>query len=375
MNPRTGNALKIGDRWYGRASWTETKPDGTKVRRFRKRAATPNTKGAALEEAKRLVAEVDRDIDHAASGTPRTIHALLSYFKARYVHPPEYHQGKRVSGYASHEAFSSHISTLLRLIPDKPLALFGAEDCRQAKLIIVRDKSKKGKGKGKPRPRSTANVHRIIAVLRRVLAKAEELQLITRNPFPKGLIRPANENHRTRILSSSEEARLLSFCVDERAHLRPIVIALLDTGMRHGELKNRKRRDFDFDAQEIRVYATKTEEPRVVPMSDRLRDEMQAWGDDDLHDDFHPFQIRITRAWAHVKSSAKISDLRIHDLRHTAATRMIEGGMELAEVARILGHRDIRTTYRYVNMHAGTVSKAKAIINAANEDRESLSVN
>lgn len=38
-----------------------------------------------------------------------------------------------------------------------------------------------------------------------------------------------------------------------------------------------------------------------------------------------------------MKTLASITDLRFHDLRHTAATRMIEGGMEVAEVAPILG--------------------------------------
>jgi integrase len=44
---------------------------------------------------------------------------------------------------------------------------------------------------------------------------------------------------------------------------------------------------------------------------------------------------------------AEIQGLRFHDLRHTAATRMVEGGASIVAVSRILGHSDIRITMRY----------------------------
>lgn len=377
MNERTGDVFKEGARWYGRVSWTETRPDGSKARRFRRRAAKPrNRRSDAMETARKLVDELERELSNAGP-VPLSLHALLDYYESKYVHAPEYHHGKRQSGYASWRSTRSLIKTLKRIIPNKSLARFTAEDCRQAKLAILRDPVRQGTKweKRKAKARSIANVDRLLAILRRVLKKGEELRFLDRNPFPKDIIKPSHEVQRTRILSGSEEALLLASCAGERIHLRPIIIALIDTGMRVGELQKRTRADFDFDAQEIAVYATKTEEPRIVPMSDRLKAIMLEWGDDELRDDFRPFDIGIRRAWHTLKKVSGISDLRLHDLRHTFATRQIGGGMELAELARILGHKDIRTTYRYVNPHAGTVAKAKAIVNAANESRADLSVN
>ena len=49
-------------------------------------------------------------------------------------------------------------------------------------------------------------------------------------------------------------------------------------------------------------------------------------------------------------SRAKIYGLRFHDLRHTAATRMIEGRASIVAVSKALGHSDIKTTMRYTHI-------------------------
>lgn len=46
---------------------------------------------------------------------------------------------------------------------------------------------------------------------------------------------------------------------------------------------------------------------------------------------------------------ANINGLRFHDLRHTAATRMVESGVSIVVVSRILGHADLKTTMRYAH--------------------------
>jgi integrase len=63
----------------------------------------------------------------------------------------------------------------------------------------------------------------------------------------------------------------------------------------------------------------------------------------------HPDRPRkdVTRLWYAVRYAAGIEDARLHDLRHTAASRMLQAGAHLAEVGRVLGHRSARTTERY----------------------------
>ena len=46
---------------------------------------------------------------------------------------------------------------------------------------------------------------------------------------------------------------------------------------------------------------------------------------------------------------AGLKNLRFHDLRHTAATRMVESGVNIVSISKILGHSDIKTTMRYAH--------------------------
>jgi site-specific recombinase XerD len=65
--------------------------------------------------------------------------------------------------------------------------------------------------------------------------------------------------------------------------------------------------------------------------------------------------------------NAGLSDCKIHTLRHTHATRLIQNGMSVYEVKEILGHSDIKTTMRYAQLESLQVaSKARDVINRLN---------
>jgi integrase len=74
----------------------------------------------------------------------------------------------------------------------------------------------------------------------------------------------------------------------------------------------------------------------------------------------------VKRSFMSARKIAGLSDVRFHDLRHTAATRLIQGHLPLQEVGRVLGHSQNSTTYRYVNANAETVQRAAAIMDALN---------
>ncbi|MCZ6554921.1 MAG: site-specific integrase [Candidatus Dadabacteria bacterium] len=57
----------------------------------------------------------------------------------------------------------------------------------------------------------------------------------------------------------------------------------------------------------------------------------------------------IKGSYERLCKKAGISGLRFHDLRHTAATRMIEAGASIVAVSKILGHSDIKMTMRYTH--------------------------
>jgi integrase len=66
------------------------------------------------------------------------------------------------------------------------------------------------------------------------------------------------------------------------------------------------------------------------------------------------------------KKKAGLPDVRLHDLRHTHATRLVGAQMPLAEVGRVLGHTQPSTTFRYVNINADTARRAADLLNTFN---------
>ena len=58
---------------------------------------------------------------------------------------------------------------------------------------------------------------------------------------------------------------------------------------------------------------------------------------------------KVQRAFKKVLSRAAITDFHFHDLRHTFATRLVRGGVDLYVVQRLMGHKSIKTTERYAH--------------------------
>lgn len=62
--------------------------------------------------------------------------------------------------------------------------------------------------------------------------------------------------------------------------------------------------------------------------------------------------VTAKTAWTGARRRADVVDLRWHDLRHTAASRMVAAGADISEVKDILRHENIATTSRYVHTSA-----------------------
>ncbi len=76
----------------------------------------------------------------------------------------------------------------------------------------------------------------------------------------------------------------------------------------------------------------------------------------------------VKRSFTAARSDAGLNDVRFHDLRHTAATRLVGAHVPLSEVGRVLGHTQANTTYRYVNANVETAKRAAAALDAFNAE-------
>lgn len=179
---------------------------------------------------------------------------------------------------------------------------------------------------------------------------------LVQNPTTK-LKMPKVNNERDRVLSAEEQTRLDAVLQDCRNGMVPLVYTLLrETAMRSSEPLERARwRDVDWDAKILRLKTSKTGK-REVPLSRAalqvLRDLQPGEPDERI--------VRISyeamrAAWRRACERAGIEDLRLQDLRHTAATRMALKTGNVFLVKALTGHKTLKMVERYVNVKASDV--------------------
>ncbi|MBC2666056.1 tyrosine-type recombinase/integrase [Novosphingobium flavum] len=184
------------------------------------------------------------------------------------------------------------------------------------------------------------------------------------NPV-RGIPRPRYDNKRNRYLTADEAARLLEKAkASANSQLHNIVRLLLYTGARKNELLKAKWADVDLDRKLWYIPVTKTGKPRHVPLSQAALDvigKLPRW-------DKCPWLIPnpktrkpftdIKHPWQTARDAAGLGDLHIHDLRHSAASFMVNAGIDLFAVGRILGHADHQSTMRYAHLANDTLMRA-----------------
>lgn len=135
------------------------------------------------------------------------------------------------------------------------------------------------------------------------------------------------------------------------------------TGMRRGEILGLQWANVNLNKRYVHVLKTKSGKERKIPMSDKLYNSLVEIPRHNENLFVNPttkrVHINIKDVFPEFLKTAKINDFCFHDLRHTAATRMVESGIDLVVVKEILGHSDIKTTMRYA--HPVPEVKLKAI--------------
>jgi integrase len=188
------------------------------------------------------------------------------------------------------------------------------------------------------------------------------------------LISLADENKRERILTREEEVKLLVACETPlRAHLKAILICALDTGMRQGEIFSLRWHDVDCEngLLNIQAFHTKTMKERQVAITTRLAlelERLEASPPDNADGLVFGIIDNVKRSFTAARNKAGLKDVRFHDLRHTAATRLVGAHIPLSEVGRVLGHTHANTTYRYVNANVETAKRAAAALDGFNAE-------
>jgi integrase len=156
---------------------------------------------------------------------------------------------------------------------------------------------------------------------------------------------------RTRVLDRDEESKL--YAAYDHPALASITTLAIESAMRLGELLNMRWSDIDFQSRTVMIPRTKTDIPRVIPLTGRAIATLQSI----------PRRIGVDRVfdcWKRADSFEKtfrravvkagLEDFRFHDLRHTATSRLAQKLPNVIELAAITGHSSISMLKRYYHV-------------------------
>ena len=199
------------------------------------------------------------------------------------------------------------------------------------------------------------------------LAVRWEIPGITKNPT-KDVPLFEDTNKKERYLTETE-AQMLYCAVKASVNpmLQFIIPMLILTGARKREVLDAKWAEFDLGRRQWRVSVTKAGKPRYVPLSDGVMHLLTTMPHDNSTWVFpnpktgKPY-VSIFCAWDTARNEAGLADVRMHDLRHSFASFLVNAGRSLYEVQKILGHTQIKTTQRYAHLSQETLLEAANVV-------------
>lgn len=201
---------------------------------------------------------------------------------------------------------------------------------------------------------SPQSVKHEMSLLNRVLKFAQiDCGIHLPHGLPTALVRmPKLPAGRDRRLRTGEEQRLIDAAIASKSNkIGKIFLFAQETAARRSEIAAMRWEHVDLAMQTWHIPKTKNGYPRTIPLSLKAVEILQGiirrtdgsvWG---VQED------SITQAFGRICKRAGIEDLRFHDLRHEATSRLFElGTFELMDVAAITGHKDLRMLLRYTHL-------------------------
>ena len=211
-----------------------------------------------------------------------------------------------------------------------------------------------------------ATCNRMLVLLRYMfnLAKKWKLPGADFNPTIGVPMYEAN-NARERYLTAEETQRLKEALVrSDNTQLQYIVPLLLMTGARKRELLEAQWEHFDLERRSWRIPMSKSGKARYVPLSATVLEvlaQLPRWpGCPYLVPNpktREPY-VSIFSSWNTARKHAGLPEVRMHDLRHSMASNMVNSGRSIYEVAKVLGHTQLKTSQRYSHLSQETLIAA-----------------
>ena len=213
--------------------------------------------------------------------------------------------------------------------------------------------------------RTPHQANRVIKVLSKMFSLAESWELVLPGTNPCKSVQLYREGKRERFLNE-DEYRRLGRVLDEAEtegsmgrHGIAAIRLLLLTGCRRDEIVTLRWDDVDRAAGELRLRETKSG-ARMIPLTPAVEEVLAGiprvpgnpWVIAGAKTGRH--MANIDKVWQRLREQARLEDVRIHDLRHSYASRALALGESITMIGRLLGHTKVGTTARYAHLARDT---------------------
>ena len=233
----------------------------------------------------------------------------------------------------------------------------------------------------KKKGRSEATINQYFTLLKMLFNFAVRTKKYSgENPVRE--IRPYTVDEKRREYTPEELERILEAAermeresrngADFPKHVKKIILLLLYTGMRVGEVLNLKWENIGEDRIVLKRTETKQKKEKIIPLTDGVRDILESLKEHKKRDGYViPLQrkgkeIQTVGAISKIREYSGVRDFIFHNLRHTASAIMVSEalgrGVGLADVMKILGHSQVETTMRYLHPDFSRMRKAMEVL-------------
>ena len=167
--------------------------------------------------------------------------------------------------------------------------------------------------------------------------------------------KPRPAKGRDRRLEEGEEERLLAAAAPR---FRPVILFALETAMRREEIASLQWKNVNLRGRHVFLPETKNSEARTVPLAEAALAVLRELPRNlDQGSVFGLLADQITASMKYACKKAKLEDLRFHDLRHEATSRLFElTDLDVMEIKAITGHKTLQMLARYTHLRTARLA-------------------